>query len=89
MGQAELSRLPARPHWSSHTSGVPAASSNSVVSGGSVSSSMAATMSGASMVKLTMHQQAYRDTLPCTDARELSQPSGWTVVAIHVDKARG
>jgi hypothetical protein len=38
----------------SHSSGVPAASANSVTSGGNVSSRIAATMSGASVVRLTM-----------------------------------
>jgi hypothetical protein len=42
------------PHCSSDNTGVPAASSNSVTSEGSVSSRMAATMSGTSVVMLTL-----------------------------------
>jgi hypothetical protein len=42
--------FPILPHCSLHTTGVPAANSNSVTSGGSVSSRTAATMSGASVV---------------------------------------
>ena len=45
--------VPTLPHCSLHSPGVPAASSNNVTSSGNVSSRMAATISGASIVRVT------------------------------------